>query len=511
MRQSLNVPSADPILRPGHPMGTRDREPFVSFSFAGVGDGMRANAAPGRPFRSPRSTGAPSPPRPWAVDLARLRGKLAGVAALACLLVYLVAADRAWAVERFPPPDFTSHQLPETTTPSPPWLGWEYLDMAFLFAALVLATYLALVRRSRRGLFALTVVSLAWLGFWRSGCVCPIGAIQNVTLAAVEPSYTVPFSVVLIFVLPLMFALFFGRTFCAAVCPLGAVQELVAVRPLKVPAWIDHSLGLLPYVYLGGAVLYAATGTTFIICNYDPFVGFFRLSASASMLVFGACFLVIGLFVGRPYCRYLCPYGALLGLCSKVSKQHVRIPPGECINCRLCEDACPYGAIQPPTTVPTAKERLQGRRRLALLLVLFPILVAGGAWTGHAMGIPLSRLHPKAALAERIRLEETGLVEGTIDASDAFRNTGRSSRALYAEARALHKRFSTAGAWFGGWIGLVIGAKLIHLSIHRRRTEYQPDRTNCVSCGRCFWYCPVEQLRLGWIQTLPDVPSTPKS
>ena len=55
----------------------------------------------------------------------------------------------------------------------------------------------------------------------------------------------------------------------------------------------------------------------------------------------------------------------------------------------------------------------------------------------------------------------------------------------------------------GAWIGLVIGVKLIHLSIRRRRTEYEPDRANCVSCGRCFWYCPNEQVRLGLIDVAP--------
>ena len=53
--------------------------------------------------------------------------------------------------------------------------------------------------------------------------------------------------------------------------------------------------------------------------------------------------------------------------------------------------------------------------------------------------------------------------------------------------------FRVAGAWFGAWVGLVIGVKLIHLSIRRRRTDYMPDRAGCVSCGRCFWYCPGEQ------------------
>ena len=168
--------------------------------------------------------------------------------------------------------------------------------------------------RSRTGLFLLSIVSLAWLGFWRKGCVCPIGAIQNVTQALFDKDYAAGGLVIAIFVLPLVFTLFFGRSFCASVCPLGAVQELVAVRPVQVPTWIDHALGLLAYVYLGAAVLFAATGSAWIICRYDPFVGLFRLTSSASMLALSAAFLGVGLFIGRPYCRWLCPYGAILAL-----------------------------------------------------------------------------------------------------------------------------------------------------------------------------------------------------
>ena len=429
--------------------------------------------------------------------------KRVGVRWLPCILLVLLAANARG--ELVPTPEFSQHAIPTTAVPDASSDGWEYLDLAALLVALSLATVFGLVTRSRRQLFLLTIASLAWFGFWRRGCVCPIGATQNVTLAMFEPTYVVPVTVLAFFTLPLVFTVFFGRTFCAAVCPLGAVQELVAVRSIQVPRWLDQTLGLLAYVYLGAAVIFAATGTAFVICRYDPFVGFFRLSGNANMLVFGACLLVIGLFVGRPYCRYLCPYGAILRLLSKVSKWHVRIPPEACINCKLCEEVCPYGAIQPPTVDQPAFKRASGKWRLAALLLVAPLLVALFAWLGTRLAVPLSRLHPEVRLAERVRLEELGLVLDRTDASEGFHNTGGLETDLYRAALQRRERFGVFGGWLGAWTGLVVGVKLIHLSIRRRRIDYQPDRSSCVSCGRCFWYCPVEQVRLGLIQDVSQV------
>ena len=149
------------------------------------------------------------------------------------LILPVLLSDAATAYE--PIPDFTDYQIKETINPPGPAPWSEHLDLAALLVGLSLASWFALVNRSRRGLYLLAVVSLAWLGFWRNGCVCPIGAIQNVTLAVCDPTYAVPAVVVAFFTLPLVFTLFFGRTFCAAVCPLGALQELVAVRPVTVP------------------------------------------------------------------------------------------------------------------------------------------------------------------------------------------------------------------------------------------------------------------------------------
>jgi NosR/NirI family transcriptional regulator, nitrous oxide reductase regulator len=423
-------------------------------------------------------------------------------------IMIFAAGGVAWGTERFPPPDFTDHKLPPTLVPASPPPILEYVDLAALAVLLSLASYFAVFKRSRRGLFIVSIVSLVWLGFVRDGCICPIGAIQNITLAVGTSDYALPLTVAAFFALPLIFTLFFGRTFCAAVCPLGAVQELAALKPVRVPEWLEHALGLFAYIYLGLGVLFSATGTAFLICRYDPFVGFFRMNAGANMLVFGGCFLLVGVFVGRPYCRYLCPYGAILRLLSRASQWHVCIPPERCINCRLCEEACPYGAIREPTVSQSPENRRRGRRRLGWLLVLLPILTIAGYRLGGFLEVPLSRVHPTVRLAEslrndELRKEKTAQDSGdasassyapfSVNAANAFRNTRRPLSDLYEEAIALRKRFAAAGAWFGAYVGLVIGLKLIHLSLRRRRTDYQPDRAGCVACGRCFWYCPEEQ------------------
>jgi len=417
------------------------------------------------------------------------------------LMLLLFAVEQAvYAADLFPTPEFSNHPIPQSQTPAPRPSWQEYLDLAFLTAALAAASFLAVKGRSRTGLFLLSIVSLAWLGFWRKGCVCPIGAIQNVAQALFDKDYAAGGMVIAVFVLPLVFTLFFGRSFCASVCPLGAVQELVAVRPVQIPTWIDHALGLLAYIYLGAAALFAATGSAWIICRYDPFVGLFRLTSSAAMLALSVGFLGVGLFIGRPYCRWLCPYGAILALLSRVSWRHLKIPPKQCVQCRLCEDACPYGAILRPTVVLSPVERMAARRRLIVVLCAAPLLIATGALLGFGMRSSLANMHPTVQLAEQIRLEETGWVKTRSDATEAFRGTGESVESLSASADKVLEKFGLGGCLFGGWVGLVFAVKLTQLSLRRRRTDYEPDRSACVSCGRCLWYCPEEHPRQEFIQ-----------
>ena len=311
-------------------------------------------------------------------------------ALLSAVVLFLVLAGVALAEQRFPPPDFeTGHKLPVTLTPPARAILLQYLDVAVLAFCLGLGTWLVYKRRSRKGLMALSLFSLLYFGLWKKGCVCAIGSLQNVALGLSDHGYAVPIGVTAFFVLPLVFALFAGRTFCAAVCPHGALQDLVLLKPLKLPPWLEQALSVLPYIYLGAGVLFAATGSAFIICQYDPFVPIFRMSGRSLMVLSGAALLLLGVFVGRPYCRFLCPYGALLKLCAIVAKLRVRVTPNLCTQCRLCEASCPFGAMREPEIGPAGPQTLSiDRRRLAWLLVLVPVLLVGGGSVRNSARLP---------------------------------------------------------------------------------------------------------------------------
>jgi NosR/NirI family transcriptional regulator, nitrous oxide reductase regulator len=278
---------------------------------------------------------------------------------LPLLILGILASGALYAQYQKAPPDFGgSYSFPTPAHPEPRATWIRTLDVAMLAAALGLAAWLILKRRSRNGLVLLSIGSLAYFGFYRKGCTCAIGAIQNVTLSLVDPSYMISFGVIAFFFLPLIAALLFGRVFCGGVCPLGMVQDLVLLRPRKVPERLDRALRWLPYIYLGLAILFAGwglhlkigswqlqVGRRFIICEWDPFISIFRISGAFHILAIGAVFILTGMFFGRPYCRWFCPYGALLSILSRFAWKNVTITPDKELDCGLCTDACPYGAI----------------------------------------------------------------------------------------------------------------------------------------------------------------------
>jgi polyferredoxin len=408
---------------------------------------------------------------------------------------FLLLTFSVWAQQqRFPKPEFeTGYEQPSTITPEPRALALEYFDVLVLLVVLILATWFALKSRSRQGVLWLSVFTLIYFGFYRNGCICPIGAIQNVTLSFADPTYAISLTVLLFFLLPLAFTLFFGRTFCAGACPLGAIQDLVIIKPISLPKWLNKTLGLIPYIYLSLAVLFAATGTDFIICRYDPFVGIFRMDAKFLMVVLGISFLLMGMFVARPYCRFFCPYSVLLSWMSRFSKWHLTITPAACIQCKLCTNSCPFDAIDFPTNEKEVVKSGLGPKRFLAYAVLIPIWVAAGVFVGERSHTFLSKANPDVFLAEL--LISNPEIKNDPDNLDVqtFLASGKTLETLVKDAEVIRGRFYIGSMIAGGFLGLVIGMTLLNTVVFRKRQDYVPHKGNCLSCGRCMDYCPVEK------------------
>lgn len=395
--------------------------------------------------------------------------------------------------ERFPAPEFESgYRIPvdQLVHSAPQWL--RDLDVLFYGLMLVLAAWLLLRRRSRRGLALAAIAALLYFGFWRRGCICPVGSLANVARALCGDGAP-PLTVLGLFFAPLLAAFFAGRAFCGAVCPLGALQDVVLLRPLSVPHWLEAPLSLLRHVYLGLVVLAVYTSGRFLVCRYDPFVGLFRFDGPAPMLAAGGGLLLLGIVVARPYCRYLCPYGVVLGWLARFTRNPVSVTHDACIRCGLCADACPFGAIRFYSEPPASRTfrfswPLAGAALAALLLGALGGRLAGPAW---------ARLARPVELLERVE-REAGLPipERSLEAR-AFAEKGGSLEELRLEAADAIVRFRRAGTWFGAWLGLVLGLAALRIRHAKAPTVVEVDQALCLGCGRCYESCPIHRKPKG--------------
>ncbi|MCX5776353.1 MAG: 4Fe-4S binding protein [Candidatus Firestonebacteria bacterium] len=404
----------------------------------------------------------------------------------------LFGAGSVFSSYNFPPPEFDSNYIKPVMEKLPAGADWlSYLDIVVLLGAILLSAWASLKKRSRSVIVIISLFSLAYFGFYKEGCICPIGSIQNVAAALANPGYYLPVSVILIFSLPLIAALFFGRAYCGGACPHGALQDLLLIKEISLPKGLDRSLSVGAYLYLGLAVLFAVNDSGFLICRFDPFVPFFRHTGPFYMFVTGGVFILLSTFIGRPYCRFLCPYSALLKPLSLVSKNKVTITPKECIVCNLCAASCPYGAINEPA----AKAPDQKRPRFFYIAFFIAALLLGSV-LGYFTGGFLSRYDVNVKTALEIHnYYNTGTKSAVILSENAkeFIRKGESNEILFTLAGETVSHYKRSGIFLGAFILFVLFLQIVYSLRRPKREIYEPDSARCVSCGRCFRDCPIHR------------------
>jgi polyferredoxin len=155
----------------------------------------------------------------------------------------------------------------------------------------------------------------------------------------------------------LSMAFLFRKAFCSWLCPVGTISEYLwrggrklFRRNFRLPSWLDIPLRGLKYLLLG-FFLWAVAGmsaeaiSSFMHTPYGliaavKMLNFFRFLGFGGLIVIGLL-AIASLFVHNFWCRYLCPYGALLGLVSLASPLRIRRNPEACIDCAKCARACP--------------------------------------------------------------------------------------------------------------------------------------------------------------------------
>ncbi len=403
----------------------------------------------------------------------------------------MLGTMQAFAVARFPKPDFESgYEYPDIQHPVPFEQFLNILDIVLLTAMMGIVAWAIHKKESRKAIFSVSIISVLYFGFYRNGCVCSVGSIQNVILALADPTYNLPWVVLLLFLLPIIFTLLFGRVFCAGVCPLGALQEIVNIKNFRISRAVSQALSVIPWIYLGFAILYAATRSQFIICQFDPFIGIFRFGGDLGMIIFGIILLLLSTVVARPFCQFLCPYGALLSVFGKFSARKMEVTKKGCINCTLCHNSCPVDALRPPYANKMKEDRSAGVKRLLLYFIMLPLLTAAGALLLGTNSDNLSQANKDVYLYTLLQMQESDPEMEMPKEVVAFHEMGRSMDELAEKVEGIKEEFRLYAYLVGAMIGFVIGMKLINLSVKRTRKTYEIDHSACVACGKCFDYCP---------------------
>jgi len=195
--------------------------------------------------------------------------------------------------------------------------------------------------------------------------LCPFGGVVSIYQYATSGTFVqkIHESSFILMILGFLLALLFGPVFCGWVCPFGSIQEWVGKIGKKlfkrkynqfIPYKVDVVLRYARYLMLAWVLYMTATSAKLFFADIDPYFALFNLWTSevaVGGVVILAVILVASLFVERPWCKYACPYGAVLGIFNLFRIFRIRRVPGTCKLDGACDIACPMNITVSKQTI----------------------------------------------------------------------------------------------------------------------------------------------------------------
>lgn len=265
-----------------------------------------------------------------------------------------------------------------------------------------------------------------------SGLLGLAGWLKGVGINPVHPAALVVFLTIL------GVSLLLRRSFCSWICPVATISECSwkagfksMRRNLRLPSWLDVALRGLKYLLMAFFIysiviaMSADALRDFIFSDYHKLADvrlldfFLHISPTALGIIL---FLVAASVVLRnPFCRYLCPYGALLGLAAMLSPVRITRESARCVSCGVCNQLCPAyidvmhkKSVNSPECIgcwrcvshcrveSTLSMRVMGR--VAIPGIVFALLVVLFFWGGTLVGRATGHWHTMLDIVEYGRL-----------------------------------------------------------------------------------------------------------
>ncbi len=138
-----------------------------------------------------------------------------------------------------------------------------------------------------------------------------------------------------------------GAFFCGWLCPFGTLQEILGnisdlfnIKKIKISNNIHKYLRYMRYIIL----ILALNGLIFLY-RFDARISFLDILNGSTIAIIAylsvGFFVLLSLFVDRPFCNYFCPQGAQYGLFSSLRLFRIKRNKDLCINCKICDSKCP--------------------------------------------------------------------------------------------------------------------------------------------------------------------------